>query len=322
MHNKPLISIVVLNWNSHKYIHHCMESVLSQDYTNYEVIFVDNNSTDSSLKECMERYPQFNYIENHENLGFAAGMNVGISHAKGDFVLLLNTDVYLKNNYVESCVRLMEQAPELVCTAGWEYKWRNFELTDEKVCGALGIRYHLRVTGTDDDDREVFGVSGSFPVFRMSTVKEIIRKRGFFFDEKFETGWEDTELRFFMMFSGYITLLNKNTIAWHVGSASDNENTRMFEKNLNYQTRIFRNRMYVIDRYIKKFFPIWYLYVCIINVVLIIFVLIWHRDSFKSYLHARKMFKEHALYRKEQRLIVKKAMNLSWDEIKHFIIGW
>ena len=319
--DSPLVSIVILNWNSMKYIRQCVEGVLQQSYHRIEVVFVDNASSDESLKMCKERYPSFIFVENTENLGFTGGMNVGINHAKGDYVLLLNTDVFLEKDYVESCVRMMANNPEIACTAGWEYKWRNFKLTDEKVSGAWGISCHLRLSGTNDDDNYVFGVSGSFPMFRMSAVQDVIDKRGYFFDVKFGTGWEDTEVRFFMLYLGYKTKLNKETRAWHVGSASDNEHIGMFEKNLNYQERIFRNRMYVIDRYINNIFPLWSLYIKGFNIILLVYIAIFHHKSLVSYFRGRREFLNNKRHRIKQREILRRNMQISKNEVLTFIKG-
>lgn len=318
----PLVSIIILNWNGLKYIHQCIDGVLKQTYPNIEVLFVDNASTDTSLIECKERYPSFSFIESATNLGFTGGMNLGIKHAKGDFVLLLNTDVYLRNDYVQSCVELMNSNPDVACTAGWEYKWRDFEFTDEKVVGAYGIRRHLRVVNTDRDNGHVFGVSGSFPIFRKSVVDAIVKKRGFFFDEAFETGWEDTEVRFYMLHTGHYTLLNKKTLAWHVGSASDDEHTGMFEKNLAYQKRIFRNRLYVIGRYVTGFSWPWRLYISVINMILFLYVLILQNKSLPSYFEAYKDYNRNKEHNKEQRRIVSENRVINPKDICAYFVGF
>ena len=102
------------------------------------------------------------------------------------------------------------------CTAGYEYKWIFPELSENKVgSGVFGITLHLRVVPSYKIRKYVFGVSGSFPIFRTSTIKKIKELRGFFFDELFETGWEDTELRFLFSFLDEKTMLCKSTKAWH-----------------------------------------------------------------------------------------------------------
>ena len=318
---KPLFSVVVLNWNGSKYVYRCLESVIRQSYRNIEVLFVDNCSTDGSLDGCKQQYPDFIYIENSTNLGFTGGMNCGINASHGKYVLLLNTDVYLDNKYIESCVDLLESHSEIACTAGWEYKWRNFELTEKRVSGGLGILLHLRFRTTNKDYNDVFGVTGSFPVFRKSSIDEIISLRGFFFDEAFQTGWEDTEIRFLMFFMGQKSMLNTNTRAWHVGSASDNENERLLDKNPNYQVRIFRNRLYIIDRYIRGRYIGWYIYLCLVNLALSFFLFVLHRDSYRLLKRAKTEFHNNIDYSSRQRAIVNSLKNVKSKSIFKYIIG-
>lgn len=323
MDNKqPLVSIVILNWNSAKYIHQCIKSILDQNYGNYEVIFVDNNSSDSSLSECKERYPFFNYIENSENLGFAAGMNVGIGSCNGKYVLFLNTDVYLASNYINETVSLMELHTEVSCTASCEYKWDFPKLTDQKVgVGGLGIALHFRVVGSERQGIYTFGVSGSYPVYRKKAIDDVVELRGFFFDEKFGTGWEDTELRFLFAFLNMKTMLCESTKAWHIGSASDNGNQGMFEKNLNYQQRIFRNRMYVIGKYIKGNYIIWYWYICIVDFILDIFVRLRHKESVEPLKRAKKEYKDKMCIIKKERALIRDNMKINKRDLFKYIVS-
>src|SRR5260370_6114425 len=99
-----LVSIVLLNWNGEEHVHRCMEHVMAQDYRPIEVIVVDNNSGDGSLKRIKANYPDFVYIENSDNKGYAAGMNQGISTAHRDFVVPLNQDVCLYHAFLSQSV--------------------------------------------------------------------------------------------------------------------------------------------------------------------------------------------------------------------------
>jgi|GEM_PF-1385391 len=318
----PLVSVIILNWNSLKYIHKCIESLSRQSYKNIEVIFVDNDSSDRSLLECKEKYNNFKYIENKENVGFAAGMNTGLSSASGEFCLLLNTDVYLDENYIAECIKLLLENPEVSCTAGYEYKWIFPELSENKVgSGVFGITLHLRVVPSYKIRKYVFGVSGSFPIFRTSTIKKIKELRGFFFDELFETGWEDTELRFLFSFLDEKTMLCKSTKAWHVGSASDNCNAGMFQKNLSYQKRIFRNRLYVINKYIKGYFPIWYIYIKIINKLIDLYIFYFHNNSFQSLQDAKKEYEYNNEAIKDQSELLKNKINTKVKTLS-YIVGF
>lgn len=319
--NNPQVSIVILNWNSKPFIHNCIESVYKQSYINYEVIFVDNNSTDGSLEECKEKYPEFIYVENKDNLGFSGGMNTGISLVRGKYCLLLNTDVYLDSNYLHECVTLLENDTKVVCTAGYEYKWRYPDFTNDKVgSGVFGIATHLRIVNTNAKSKYVFGVSGSFPVFRSSFIHEVINKRNFFFDPKFQTGWEDTDVRFLLILLGYKTQLCKNTKAWHIGSAADNGNTGMFQKNLNYQKRIFRNRMFIIEKYIKPNFLIWPMVITFINIILKLYIKRFQPNSINSYDEAIKEFKQNRSLIKEEVSLIKPNYKCSKFELLKYLV--
>lgn len=96
--NRPLLSIIILNYNTGELLLKCVESVFNSSYENYEVIIVDNASKDESHIKCKQKFPEITLIENQENLGFCEGNNVGIKHAKGDFLIILNPDTEVKPN--------------------------------------------------------------------------------------------------------------------------------------------------------------------------------------------------------------------------------
>lgn len=96
--NDPLISVIILNYNSKEYLIKCLQSIISSNYKNLEIIIVDNNSKDSSHKKCKDSFPEIKLIENKSNVGFCEGNNIGIRQAKGEFVVILNPDTQIENN--------------------------------------------------------------------------------------------------------------------------------------------------------------------------------------------------------------------------------
>ena len=99
--SKPLISIIILNFNAGDLLLNCVNSVFKSTYTNFEVIIVDNVSKDNSHIRCKEKFEKIQLIENKENLGYCEGNNVGIRNAKGDFILILNPDTVVEPNWLE-----------------------------------------------------------------------------------------------------------------------------------------------------------------------------------------------------------------------------
>ena len=104
MDNHPSVSIIVLNWNGERYVAECLDSLLEQTYPNYEVIVVDNGSTDASVELLKGYLPRIRLILNKDNLGFAAVNNVAIREAKGEFVVLFNNDAVAHRGWLERLI--------------------------------------------------------------------------------------------------------------------------------------------------------------------------------------------------------------------------
>ena len=98
---KPLVSIIILNYNSGNWLTDCVSSILKTQYTNYEIIVVDNLSGDDSHKICQEQFQQITLIENDKNLGYCEGNNVGMRKAKGDFLVILNPDTLVEPDWLD-----------------------------------------------------------------------------------------------------------------------------------------------------------------------------------------------------------------------------
>lgn len=105
------VAIIILNWNGKEDTIECLESLKHITYPNYEILLVDNGSTDGSVECFRERYPGMEIIENGENLGFAEGNNVGIRRAMdegADYVLLLNNDTVVDPEFLGELVKVAE----------------------------------------------------------------------------------------------------------------------------------------------------------------------------------------------------------------------
>ncbi|MDD5449332.1 MAG: glycosyltransferase family 2 protein [Candidatus Omnitrophica bacterium] len=95
----PKLSIVILNWNGKKYLKDCLCSVFEQDYEDFNVVFVDNHSTDDSTAFVRENFPKVEVLQLDENYGFSKGTNIGIKYVlkknNPGFILLLNNDTHI-----------------------------------------------------------------------------------------------------------------------------------------------------------------------------------------------------------------------------------
>jgi GT2 family glycosyltransferase/glycosyltransferase involved in cell wall biosynthesis len=113
----PLVSIIILAYNNWSYTRACLHSVLTlSDYPKLEVLVVDNASEDETQEE-MARIaavdPRVKYVRNSRNLGFAAGNNVGLRAANGEYLVILNNDTYVTRGWVRDLIRPLMQSPKL-----------------------------------------------------------------------------------------------------------------------------------------------------------------------------------------------------------------
>jgi len=111
----PLVYVLILNWNGLSDTLACIESVRKSDYPNLRVLLVDNGSRESPEAEVMRRFPDIEYLQTKENLGFAGGNNVGFAYAlkkKADYVFILNNDTEIAKDAISQLVRFCEKKPK------------------------------------------------------------------------------------------------------------------------------------------------------------------------------------------------------------------
>src|SRR4030043_2233167 len=109
------ISIIILSWNTKKLLKDCLKSVFAQklDSDSLEVIVVDNGSADGSSAMVAKEFKQVKLIKNQENLGFSKGNNQGIKIAKGDFIMLLNSDTIVQKGAIKKLIDAFPKQDQL-----------------------------------------------------------------------------------------------------------------------------------------------------------------------------------------------------------------
>lgn len=109
------VSVIILGYNSRRFLCRCLSSVLLTDYPNFEVVFVDNNSQDGSADFVMSTFGKSNIqvVQLRQNSGFSVGNNVGASHAKGDYFMFLNPDTSVNPECLANLVEVMEADPTI-----------------------------------------------------------------------------------------------------------------------------------------------------------------------------------------------------------------
>jgi GT2 family glycosyltransferase len=248
------VTIAVVNWNGDRYIHRCLEHVFAQTHSALEVIVVDNGSTDGSLQRIKARYgDRCRYIENTGNVGYSPAMNQGMAAASGEYMVQLNSDACLHEEFVAKSVRRIQQDDRVGAVGGRVYQWQGDDLTSKLRKGEGGRyyfrkRFQLRADEREERETLTFGPASCFPLLRMNMLKDVHESSGYYFDDSFFAGWEDTDLWFRMQLRGWTCVFLPTAYGWHVGSGSAGGNATFFTKSVEYRTRILRNRLFLIAK--------------------------------------------------------------------------
>ena len=122
MNNSTLISVIVPAYNTEKYISTCIDSLLAQTYINYEIIIINDGSTDHTLS-ILDKYRQHPNIRifSQENAGLSAARNRGISVSNGDLICFVDSDDYVAKNYLEKLVApLLQDSTIDIAVCGYQ----------------------------------------------------------------------------------------------------------------------------------------------------------------------------------------------------------
>lgn len=219
----PLVSIIIVNWNGKRFLKGCLESVFAQSYKNFEVILVDNGSTDGSVGFVRENFPLTVVLENKDNLGFAAGNNRGIEAAKGEFIATLNNDTELNRGFIEKLVEAAEGSGERV--GMWAPKILSMDERDviDSVGGLLiypdglakGRGRLEKDRGQYDGERDICMPSACAALYRREMLDEVG-----LFDEDFFAYCEDTDLGLRARLSGWKAVSVPEAVVYHYYSAT------------------------------------------------------------------------------------------------------
>jgi GT2 family glycosyltransferase len=167
--SSPKIFIVVLNWNGEADTKDCLISLRKISYSNYEIILIDNGSTDGSDNRLKSAFPEVAFYKNIENFGFAKGNNIGIRYAleKGaDYIVLLNNDTVVDPDFLTFLIQKAESNPQ-IGIIGPKIYFFNSDIIwygGGMLNARTGFTYHIGEgepdNGQCDEEREVDFISG------------------------------------------------------------------------------------------------------------------------------------------------------------------
>lgn len=214
----PLVSVVIVNYNGAEVIRPCLRSLASLPFPGSEVIVVDNGSTDGSVEAVALEFPQVRLIRNGSNLGFAQANNIGVAEARGEYVILLNNDTEVTNDWIPPLLEMLKDPGVAVVTSkvvtdGVPPEYYTMNGTINYL--GYNIMRHFPDLST------VFFAGGASLMFRKS---EVLRP----FPDEYFLYHEDVHLSLLMRLSGRKVKMAQSSVVMHRGSVSTKQQPSSF----------------------------------------------------------------------------------------------
>lgn len=218
---RPWVSIIVVNYNAGDFLQKALDKVAEQTDTDYELILVDNASTDGSLDGLKtDHIKNFKLLALDQNTGFAKGNNLAAKHARGEWIALLNPDTEAKPDWLAAFKTATQTHPDTKMFAGATINTSNPEIMD----GAGDCYHFLGVPWRGGYSRPVSEMPGIGECFSACGASALIHRDTFLeiggFDERFFCYCEDVDLGFRLRLEGERCLFWPSAAIYHYGSGT------------------------------------------------------------------------------------------------------
>lgn len=247
---KPLVSIVILNWNGKKHLATCLRSIEKVTYKPLEVIVVDNASTDRSVEFVQKSFPWVNLMANNTNKGFSGGNNQGIQKSRGPYIFILNNDTEVTPGFLEPLVAACERDKTIGCIQP-----KLVYASDHTLLNAVGsfltstgFLYHYgyrkdTLKAQYNRRMDIYSAKGAAMMLRASALKKVG-----VFDKDFFIFFEETDLCHRLWLSNFRVVYEPTSLIYHAEAVDTHREFPEFR--ITYLS--FRNR---ICSFIKNLEP-------------------------------------------------------------------
>lgn len=226
---RPLISVVIPNWNGKKHLPLCLDSLKKQTYTHFETIVVDNGSEDGSVSFLESNYSGFvKIVQLDKNYGFDRGTNEGIKVSKGEYIATLNNDTEVHEDWLKELIKGLDCGDNVGMCASRILLYHDREIIDK--AGHLmypdglnkGRGSFKKDNGEFDRLEEVFFPDGCAGLYK----REMLDQIGLF-EEKFFAYGDDAELGFRARLFGWTCIYVPTAVVYHIHSATAGPYSKM-----------------------------------------------------------------------------------------------
>ena len=223
----PLVSIVISNYNGVMLgiLQDCLKSFIrNMDYPNYELILVDNASTDNSIQVVQRIFgknPRCKIVQNSINV-YSQGLNLGLDAAKGEYVAYFGNDTALEKGHFHKLVKAFDRFPRLALAQGKVLRYYDHSIIDS-VGESIDIYgnpvtegYHAKDKGQYDQEAEILSATGTACILKKSALKKVGK-----FDPSYGIGYEDIDLALRIRRQGFQVMRIPSAICYHKKGKTD-----------------------------------------------------------------------------------------------------
>jgi len=243
------VSIIIPNCNGEKFIEECLSSLGKQTEKNFKTIIVDNASSDNSLKLIGEQFevmindgcPRENLlvVRNDENTGFCKAVNQGINLADTPYVILLNNDTRVREDFVEQSLKAIEDREKVFSVSPKMVQIYNESLIDNAGDGYTLFGWTFtygknKPVSKCNKEREVFTACAGAAIYQTEVLKQLG-----LFDENHFAYLEDVDIGYRARIHGYKNLYNPKAVVYHAGSAFSGSRYNEFKIKNSARNNIF-----------------------------------------------------------------------------------
>jgi len=229
-----IVSIIIPHYNGKDLLYNCIDSIYNNiTIENFEIIVVDNASTDDSVKHIETSFPEVIIVKNKNNVGYSGGCNIGAENANGKYLLFLNNDTEHSNQWIEKLVNFLDENPDVFSAQPKILNINNKEYFDY-AGGAGGFIDHFcfpyvkgrifntleKDTGQYNQQSKIFWSSGAAMIVRADIFNQL---NGF--DEIYFAYMEEIDLCWRAQALGYKIFSIPDSLIYHYGKQTIKENT-------------------------------------------------------------------------------------------------
>lgn len=203
------VSVIIPSWNRKEDLEECLDSVLKQNFKDYEIIIVDNGSSDGTIQLIEEKYPNIILIKNNKNVGASQARNQAIKISKGEYLWFLDSDaIVLKKDCLKNMIKILEGNPIIGQLGGEVIKLNN--------------EFKIRISNSCRNQDGIFKFVNKCKLLEtdyVATSNCIVKKDLIYnvggFDPNYIYGYEDNSVGYKILKLGYKNMIDDRVLVHH-----------------------------------------------------------------------------------------------------------